>query len=206
MKQIALAMHVYADEHQGRLPPAAIYGKDGQALLSWRVLLLPYLEQRELYAKFHLDEPWDSPHNQPLLKEMPKIYVRPMSSGAADKYGTIYQAFVGKGTVFESKEGMSLGELTNRGSMSSTMLIVDAAERVPWTKPDDLVYAEDQPLPAFGGLHRDRGFRPFSREYTPVTFQVAFTDGHVQNIPLQWGESRIRSIILYAQASQAVLP
>jgi len=137
---------------------------------------------------------------------MPKIYVRPGSSAGADEYGTIYQAFVGKGTVFESKEGMSLGELAARGSASATMLIVDAAERVPWTKPDDLVYAADQPLPAFGGLYKNRGFRPFSREYTAHSFQVAFTDGHVQNIPQQWGESRIRSIILYAQASQAVLP
>jgi prepilin-type processing-associated H-X9-DG protein len=208
LKQIALGMHVYADAHGGYLPPAAIYSKEGKPLLSWRVLLLPYLEETELYKRFHIDEPWDSPHNLPLLKEMPRIYMRPRFSAAADEYCTIYQVFVGKGTVFESPKGMSLGTLTGMGSTSNTMLVVDVAQRVPWTKPGDPVYAEDQPLPPLGGLFKDRGFRPFSSESKPTRFQAAFADGHVQNIPLPetFGEERIRSFILYERASQAQLP
>ena len=57
MKQLGLAMHSYAATH-GRLPPAVVYGKDGQPLYSWRVLLLPFIEQSELYQQFHLDEAW----------------------------------------------------------------------------------------------------------------------------------------------------
>ncbi len=53
-------MHSYQDEH-GRLPPAVVYDNDGEPLYSWRVLILPNLEQRELSQEFHLDEPWDSP-------------------------------------------------------------------------------------------------------------------------------------------------
>src|SRR5262249_21670890 len=66
LKQFGLAMHTYLDQH-GTFPPAAIYDKDGKALLSWRVLLLPYIEADPLYKKFKLDEPWDSAHNKKLL-------------------------------------------------------------------------------------------------------------------------------------------
>ena len=75
-KQIALAMHNYhaANDH---LPPAAIKDKAGKPLLSWRVAILPYLEQAALYNKFHLDEPWDSPHNKALIASMPAVYACP---------------------------------------------------------------------------------------------------------------------------------
>ena len=64
LKQLSLAMHNYANVHR-YFPRQAIYSKDGKPLLSWRVALLPYLEQMPLYNKFKLDEPWDSPHNRP---------------------------------------------------------------------------------------------------------------------------------------------
>jgi hypothetical protein len=66
----------YHDAH-GRLPPAVVYGKDGKPLYSWRVLLLPYLDEQELYQQFQLDEPWDSPHNLQLLPRMPGFYAPP---------------------------------------------------------------------------------------------------------------------------------
>ena len=56
-------------------PPAAICDKDGKPLLSWRVAILPYLEQGDLYKQFHLDEPWDSPHNSSLIEKMPGTYM-----------------------------------------------------------------------------------------------------------------------------------
>src|SRR5262249_21734482 len=64
LKQIALAMHSYHDT-MGRFPPAIVRDKEGKPLYSWRVLLLPYLEQQNLYNQFKLDEPWDSEHNRP---------------------------------------------------------------------------------------------------------------------------------------------
>ncbi|HEY7158442.1 MAG TPA: DUF1559 domain-containing protein, partial [Gemmataceae bacterium] len=71
MQKLGIAMHTYHDVND-HFPPATIYDKDGKALLSWRVLLLPYLEQDDLFAQFHFDEPWDSKHNKPLLAKMPK--------------------------------------------------------------------------------------------------------------------------------------
>ena len=73
LKKLALAMHNYNDTY-GRLPLAATMGKNGKALLSWRVELLPYLEEQELYRQFKRDEPWNSPHNLKLLSKMPAVY------------------------------------------------------------------------------------------------------------------------------------
>ena len=73
LKSIAVAMVNYNDAKRS-FPPAAIADKDGQPLLSWRVKLLPFLNQEDLYKQFHLDEPWDSEHNLPLVKKMPDCY------------------------------------------------------------------------------------------------------------------------------------
>ncbi len=78
------------------LPKPAITDKDGKPLLSWRVAILPYIEEAELYNKFKLDEPWDSPHNKALIKEMPSTYLCP-SWPATGPGMTTYQAFVGPG-------------------------------------------------------------------------------------------------------------
>jgi len=74
LKQIALAMHEYHDMNN-TFPAPAIADKQGKPLLSWRVAILPYLDQKPLYSKFKLDEPWDGPNNKALLKEMPSTYV-----------------------------------------------------------------------------------------------------------------------------------
>jgi hypothetical protein len=99
--QLGLAMHSYSAMH-GHLPPAAIYDKDDKPLLSWRVLLLPYLEQNTLYKEFHLNEPWDSEHNKQLLTKMPKLFAGPDEKALA-AHETHYQVFVGKGTAFEGE-------------------------------------------------------------------------------------------------------
>src|SRR6516225_10697984 len=108
MHNLAVAMHAYADvEGSGRLPPAAVCGKDGTPLLGWRVLILPYVGPQGLYARFKLGEPWDSPHNIALLPEMPSVYAPP--PGKVSKippYHTVCHVFVGKDTAFEGREGL----------------------------------------------------------------------------------------------------
>jgi Protein of unknown function (DUF1559) len=153
---LGLAMQSYAGRNQGRLPPAAIWDKDGRPLLSWRVLLLPDLKEKELFAKFHLDEPWDSPHNLALLPRMPLIYESPPSwILKTEPYTTFYQVFVGEGTAFEGKKGLRFREDFPQGG-SMTILIVDAGKPVPWTKPEDLVYEPNEPLPPLGGIFGDQ--------------------------------------------------
>jgi Protein of unknown function (DUF1559) len=149
LKSIALAMHTYHGAH-GHLPPAATYGKDGQPLQSWRVLILPYFREDEtdqLYKQFKLDEPWDSPTNKPLLAKMPWCYRDPWPNRAVDR--TYYQVFAGPGTAFEGK-GLDLDRdfLANG---QNTLLLVEGGDTVPWTQPRDLVYDPDKPIP---GLHQ----------------------------------------------------
>ena len=140
LKQMVLAMHNYHDT-MGSFPAAAIADKNDKALLSWRVAILPYVEQQELYNRFRLDEPWDSDHNKKLLENMPKIYQVPALDGkAAEKPNTThYRVFHGKRAAFEGTKGMKLPADFPDGT-SNTILIVEAEDAVPWTKPDELPF------------------------------------------------------------------
>ncbi|MEQ8788046.1 MAG: hypothetical protein RIC55_17190 [Pirellulaceae bacterium] len=66
----ALTRHIGESD----FPPRGIPSDSPEPLLSWRVAMLPGLYCRTLYGEFHLDEPWDSPHNLKLLKHMPTAY------------------------------------------------------------------------------------------------------------------------------------
>jgi serine/threonine protein kinase len=159
VKQLGLAVHNYHSSHQ-YFPQFAIFGKDGKPLLSWRVALLPYLEQSLLYKKFKLDEPWDSPHNHALLKYMPPVYMAAEESPTAAPYTTFYQVFVGTnssiGPLFEPNPQFKMRIAGGcPDGMSGTLLIVEGATAVPWTKPEDIIYDPDQPLPKLGGVFKD---------------------------------------------------
>ncbi len=140
-KQIALAIHNYASA-TGRkylFPPAYSTDRAGKPLLSWRVLILPYLDQQqELYREFHLDEPWDSPHNRALIGRMPAVYRCPLESSADAREGkTRYVAPRSPGTIFRGAQSVSIKEITD--GTSNTIFFLDAGEAhaVTWTKPDD---------------------------------------------------------------------
>ena len=153
LKQMAIAMHNYNDTIDHLPENAAISGPDGKPLLSWRVALLPYLEQGSLFKQFHLDEPWDSPHNKTLIPLMPKVYVVPAADPKVAQQGlTYYRVFVGPGTAFRLRgdKPPRIPDSIPDGT-SNTIMIVEAAEAVPWTKPDELVYDPTGPLPPLGG-------------------------------------------------------
>src|SRR5438034_8063102 len=147
-------MHGYKGTH-GRLPPAVVYGEDGKPLHSWRVLLLPFIEQDALYEEFRLDEPWDSPHNIALLPRMPGTYAPPTGKKwKVPPYHTVCQVFVGKGTAFEGRKGPRLsGDFLD--PTNYTFLVVEAGPPVPWTKPEDLEYDPDGPLPDLRPLFKN---------------------------------------------------
>jgi hypothetical protein len=136
-------------------------GGTGRALLSWRVSLLPYLDEQELYRQFKLDEPWDGPHNKKLLARMPKVYAPPGAT-TQQPYTTFYQVFVGPHAAFEKHRAMRIPDISD--GTSNTLLIVEAGSPVPWTKPEDLHFDPDEPLPELGGLF-------------PDVINVAFADG-----------------------------
>ncbi len=79
LREIGIGMLNYNDSIK-RFPIAsntAYFDENGLPLLSWRVHLLPYLGLNSLYSQFHLDEPWDSPNNLPLLPQMPNAFRSP---------------------------------------------------------------------------------------------------------------------------------
>jgi hypothetical protein len=166
---LRIALYNYQDTHGG-LPPAILHDKDGRPLHSWRVLILPFIEETQLYEEFRLDEPWDSPHNLALLQRMPKTYGEPRRKLAhLPPYHTVLHVFVGRDTLFEERalQKSSLGTLDLRKEIAGRkipaddedqLLFVEAGEPVPWTKPQELPYDPNRPLPELRGLFRD-GFR-----------------------------------------------
>ncbi|HKI16889.1 MAG TPA: DUF1559 domain-containing protein, partial [Isosphaeraceae bacterium] len=146
LKQIALAMHNYHSANNA-FPRAAIIDEKGKPLLSWRVAILPYIEQQELYNKFKLDEPWDSPHNKALLKEMPPTYLCPNRT-KVEPFTTTYKVFVGKGALFEKDQDVGVADITD--GTSNTLLVVEAKDSVPWTKPDDVSFDPAAAASLFG--------------------------------------------------------
>ena len=163
---IMLAMHIYYDKH-GAFPPAVLYGKDnkgGKFPHSWRVAILPYLDQQKLYDSYHFDEPWDSPANVDVMAKMPDVYRAP---GQDRKYlHPAYIVFVGMlledgsdpaklQTMFSSKQGVKMPMV--RDGMSNTLAIVetklDGKQTIQWTEPKDLSYDPTGELPKLGGIH-----------------------------------------------------
>jgi len=156
LKRLGLAMYEYHEAHE-HFPAPTIAGRDGTPLLSWRVALLPHLGYRSLYERFHLDEPWDSPHNRALLREMPAEFACP--GGPGRRTGrTGYLVVVGPitefgsvNTAFEPTRGVEIREIID--GTSQTALVIETDALVPWTKPDDLRWAPGGPLPHLASPH-----------------------------------------------------
>jgi Protein of unknown function (DUF1559) len=179
MKQLGLACHTYAAEH-GTLPPAAVRGIDERPLLSWRVLLLPYIDQEELYREFRLDEPWDSEHNIRLLERMPTTYAAPgYLMKRIPPNHSVCHVFVGPGTAFEGPRGLAWKDFPD--GQSSTILIVEAGEPVPWTKPEEIAFGPNIPI-RLRTLFRD-------------DFRVAMADGSMRFVRKDIDEARLRAAI-----------
>ena len=134
-RQLMLALHNYA-EAKGSLPPASSTDKNGKPLLSWRVHILPYLEEKALYEKFHLDEPWDSPHNKELIKDMPAVFENPQANPGRGK--TNFLGISGVAGMFGKVKGLKFSQFTD--GTSNCIGVVDTNDdfAVDWTAPNDL--------------------------------------------------------------------
>ena len=184
LKQIALAFHNYASTYNEKLP-GDILDKNGKPLLSWRVAILPFVEEQPLYNKFKLDEPWDSENNKALIEKMPKLYAPLRVKAKAGE--TFYQTFTGEGTLFVRHAPVYKISNIPDGT-SNTGLVFEAGEPVIWSKPADMVFDEKKALPKLGGL--------FDGECN-----VAMCDGSVIRMKKDPDEKILRYLIMPADGN-----
>ncbi len=172
-------MHNYHSTY-GHFPPAVVLGPDGKTPHSWRIELLPYLEQNQLYQSYKMDEPWDSENNHKILAQMPNVFKADPNAATT---ASSYYVLTGKDTIFSGKEGTRIQDITD--GTSNTIMIVEAKRDIPWTKPVDLEYDAKKPLPKFGG-------------YFSEGFNAAMADGSVRFISNNIAEQTLRALITKA--------
>lgn len=168
LKQIALALLEFEDAN-GTLPPAYTVDAEGNRLHSWRTLLLPYLEQDELFAKIDLTKPWDDPVNSKARETLVDTYMCP---SATHEYGwTTYLAVVGPEYAFTGSVPRQRSEFTDGSDRTIMVVDVGSDHAVQWMSPHD-------------GIPQDWLVNdlPLRSHHANVTL-AAFLDGHVDAIP-----------------------
>jgi hypothetical protein len=133
LKMIGLAMHGYHDAMKALPNPAILHPQTKQPILSWRVALLPYLDEGGLFKEIRMNEPWNSPHNSQFHNRMPKVYVLP---GRPNDGRTFYQVFQGNGSAFPPNVRVPLVGIVD--GTSNTMLVTEASMSVNWMEPRDI--------------------------------------------------------------------
>lgn len=199
LKQLVLAMHNHHDAN-GFCPGDVVKMGDKTLPWSWRVQILPYIEQAQIYNKLNLMKPWDDPANLKILQsvEMPKVFEIP--GRPAPKGHTYFRIFslpkngegIDRPWLREGERGPKLVEITD--GTSNTFMVVEAGEAVPWYQPDVLAYDGKLPLPKLGAKDVDR-------------FLVCFGDGSVKALKLsKLGEKTIRALITIQGGEVVELP
>ncbi len=159
LRRISLAFHHYHDTY-GYLP-ADVVDKDGKPLLSWRVVILPFIEQEELFKQFKLDEAWDSAHNKKASETVVKLFTNGHEPRNTKYPMTFFQRPTGKRTAHEPGEKIKFTDIAD--GMSNTVVLVETNKAIEWAKPDDMTFDWGKPIELRG---------PFAN-----TFQAAFGDG-----------------------------
>jgi prepilin-type N-terminal cleavage/methylation domain-containing protein len=136
LKQIGLALHNYHDEY-GELPPAYTVDADGNPLHSWRTLLLPYLDKKDLYGRLDLTKPWNAPENASVF-ESERLFPFQCPSVKISEFETTYLAIVSDDSCLRPKKSLAFLDIAD--GTSNTMCIVEVRpdQAVPWMEPRDL--------------------------------------------------------------------
>ncbi len=172
LKSLAQALSLYATTNNNQLPPATICDGGGKPLLSWRVAILPAIDQDNLFRQFNMSEPWDGPNNIKLLPLMPKSLSPRNQNGESH---TPYRVFAGNGAVFEPRSHSSLSSIGD--GTSNTFMVVETYEMVEWTRPEWLDVNQPPPMGS-GGKGQ---------------FSVAMVDGSTRSFPSEMPKNDLRA-------------
>jgi len=190
LKQISLALLNYHDVYKS-FPPAFIADQTGKPMHSWRVLILPFMEQKPLYDQYRFDEPWDGPNNRRLHAAALNMFECPAES----KHGTghtSYVAVVGPGTAWPGAKSIDLADI--KDGTSNTILVVEVKNSgIHWMEPRDLDASQmpmtinAKPLGSSATLDISSGHKGVA--------QVAFADGSVRAIPEDTPPATLRAML-----------
>ncbi|MBI3821962.1 MAG: DUF1559 domain-containing protein [Planctomycetes bacterium] len=165
MKEVVIACHNYHDIHKKLPPPKMVVGKDGEqeVNLSWRVAILPFMDQDALHNSFDLNAGWNGAGNKELQNRMPPTYTCPTRDETENTRTTHMQYFTGPGTLFPNNGPLKLGAIPD----TSSLYFAEADRAVVWSQPVDMGIRGDQPLPLptdlFFGAMVDGSVRSYSR-------------------------------------------
>lgn len=190
LKQIGLAMHNYHDSY-GTFPAAVIADENGRPMQSWRVAILPFIEQKQLHDMYDSDVPWDDPNNE-LLVNMPVMAYRcpsdPPSSGPSPLCDTNYVMVVGKGTLGgEPNEAVTFREITD-GTSNTILAIEVGGSGIPWMEPRDVTVEEAVTFITNPGASQ------FTQVH-PGGLNVAMADGSVRFISNDINPGTLRALL-----------
>ncbi len=189
LKYLALGLLEYADAHTC-FPPAYVADEQGRPMHSWRVHILPYIEEKALYAQYDFSEPWDGPHNRLLASRMPRGFHCPRD-GPEGGTTTSYVAVVGPETVWPGSDSMPLRMI--KDGMSNTIILVEVANSgINWMEPRDLPFSAvargiNSPHP--GGFHvafADGSARSISSSISRAVLEALFTRAGGEPIPNEY--------------------
>ncbi len=178
LKQVGLAFHNYHEVYSA-FPRHDGSGDGRKVGLSWRVHLLPFVDEAVLYNEFKLDEPWDSEHNKSLIEKMPAVFNSP---GVTDAGKTAIHVFTGHGTPFDGDKGKSLRDFTDGSSNTILAVVAGADTAETWTKPGGLAFDLKAPSKSLGTI-------------PDPTFMALLADGSVRSISTMVDPTTLANLI-----------
>ncbi len=134
LNQLQLAFQNYHDAY-GRFPPAFIADANGTPVHSWRVLILPFIEEQALYAAYDFSEPWNGPNNSSLANRMPRIF-HTASENESNTFTNIV-VITGPETAFPGSTSTKIEDFSD-GPENVILLTEIANSNVPWIQPRDI--------------------------------------------------------------------
>jgi type II secretory pathway pseudopilin PulG len=202
LKQIVLALHNYEIAY-GEFPPAYFTDENGQPTHSWRVIILPFLEQQQLYNQYDFSQPWDSPANQAVAQSIPPFY-RAAGDAPTDPLETNVLMFVGPGTLNDNNHNGNHRVLANiTDGLSDTICIVESKQSgISWTQPSDLDSAHLDFL-----IHDARSAVPGQiNAIYPGGVNVGFCDASIQFLSTNTPPAVLRKLVNPADGNAVALP
>jgi hypothetical protein len=189
LRQIGISLQNYHDTY-GSFPPVHIADSKGQPIHSWRVLILPFMEQQALYDRYRFDEPWDGPNNRKLHNEIMHVYCCPSCPKGQPKTDTSYVAVIGPNTVWPGSKATKFTDLSD-GTSNTIMVVETFNSGIHWMEPRDLHMTQ---MPLVVNPQQGQGI---SSDHPNVALAV-FADGHTSALTSKTPPDILRRLLTIA--------